>query len=100
LAQEVERVLLQHPDVMECAVFPRKDDRYGEAVACALVVKQNQHGLAIDTIKTWCQQKGLAGYKRPKIVFSVDSLPRNSSGKVLKHKLVAQFGSNILRSKL
>mmetsp|Transcript_12556 Transcript_12556/g.26461 ORF Transcript_12556/g.26461 Transcript_12556/m.26461 type:complete len:646 (-) Transcript_12556:726-2663(-) len=102
LAQEVEKVLLQHPEVAECAVFPRKDDRYGEAVACALVAKQRRRhdGLALSTIKTWCQQKGLAGYKRPKFILFLDSLPRNSSGKVLKHKLTAQFGGNGIRSKL
>ena len=102
LAQEVEKVLLQHPEVVECAVFPRKDDRYGEAVACAIVAKQSRlhEGLALSTIKTWCQQKGLAGYKRPKFIFLVDSLPRNSSGKILKHKLTAQFGGNRIRSKL
>lgn len=102
LAREVEQVLLHHPNVAECAIFPRIDRRYGEAVACAIVARQSQDGvdLAIDTIKKWCQQKGLAGYKQPKILFLAASLPRNSSGKVLKHKLVAKFGNAEFQSKL
>mmetsp|Transcript_15929 Transcript_15929/g.32644 ORF Transcript_15929/g.32644 Transcript_15929/m.32644 type:complete len:179 (+) Transcript_15929:1-537(+) len=106
LAREVEQVVLDHPDVAECAIFPRKDHRYGEAVACAIVLKnprssiQYTGSLSNETIKKWCQQRGLAGYKRPKIVFLVDSLPRNSSGKILKHKLVSRFGNEELQSKL
>lgn len=96
-AQEVERVLLQNPEIAECAVFARQDDRFGEAVACAVVAKKGG-GLKLDSIKQWCQQQGLASYKRPRYLFLVDSLPRNSSGKVLKHKLVETFGRT--RSKL
>jgi non-ribosomal peptide synthetase component E (peptide arylation enzyme) len=92
LAQEVERVLSAHPGIIECAVFPRKDERFGEAVACALVSKED---LGMRAVKEWCQQHGLAGYKQPKCLFLVDMLPRNSSGKILKQKLVAQFGSAV-----
>jgi acyl-CoA synthetase (AMP-forming)/AMP-acid ligase II len=91
LAQEVERTLLLHPEVMECAIFPRRDERFGEAVACALVPKGGSLELA--TIKKWCEQYGLANYKRPRYLFLVNELPRNSSGKVLKHKLTATFQS-------
>ena len=102
LAREVEQVVLGHPDVVECAIFPRMDSRYGEAVACAIVTKQGKSDaiLNIGTIKQWCRQKGLAGYKQPKFVFMVSSLPRNSSGKILKHKLVAKYGHPEIQSKL
>jgi len=98
LCQEVERIIQMHPIVVECAIFPRRDDQYGEIVACALVTQQIGI-ISINDIKQWCQQNGLAGYKRPKILFFLETLPRNSSGKILKHKLVSQFGSRI-RSKL
>jgi len=96
LANEVERVLLTHPLISECAVFPRQDEKFGEAVACALVVNGP---LQLKEIRDWCSTGGLATYKRPRYLFVVDSLPRNSSGKILKHKLVAQYG-RIPRSKL
>lgn len=62
LAQEVERVLLKHPDISECAVFPRKDKQFGEAVACAIVT--NRQPLALGAIKYWCKENGLASYKQ------------------------------------
>jgi acyl-CoA synthetase (AMP-forming)/AMP-acid ligase II len=97
MAQEVERALLKHPDISECAVFPRQDERFGEAVACALVVVSTP--LRLGTVTDWCRGQGLATYKRPRYLFMVDSLPRNSSGKVLKHELIDMFG-RIQRSKL
>ena len=102
LAREVELVLLNHPDVAECGVFPRIDRKFGEAVACAIVPRQSRRGIdmTIGTIKKWCQQNGLAGFKQPKYLFLVNALPRNTSGKVLKHKLVAKFGNVEIRSKL
>jgi acyl-CoA synthetase (AMP-forming)/AMP-acid ligase II len=89
MAQEVERVLLKHPSIVECAVFAKADDRFGEAVACALVTNTT---LELDAIKIWCEQESLASYKRPRYIYLVDSLPRNSSGKVVKHLLVQRFG--------
>ena len=89
MAQEVERVLLLHPSIVECAVFAKPDDRFGEAVACALVTNAS---LELDAIKKWCEQESLASYKRPRYLYLLDSLPRNSSGKVLKHLLVQRFG--------
>lgn len=95
MAQEVERVLLKHPAVSECAVFAKPDDRFGEAVACAIVTTD---ALQLIEVKRWCDQEGLATYKRPRYLFLVDSLPRNASGKVLKHQLVLRLGKT--RSKL
>jgi acyl-CoA synthetase (AMP-forming)/AMP-acid ligase II len=89
MAQEVERVLLKNPNILDCAVFAKPDDRFGEAVACAIVTKSI---LELGTIKGWCDMEGLSSYKRPRYLFLVDSLPRNSSGKVLKHKLKERFG--------
>jgi acyl-CoA synthetase (AMP-forming)/AMP-acid ligase II len=122
LAQQVERVLLLHPQVLECAVFAQPDERFGEAVACALLLTKpttttttkqtlpvplsssslSSSLLLGETVKQWCQDHGLANYKRPRYIFVVDELPKNASGKVLKHKLAGlQHGrSQPLMSKL
>ena len=100
-ASEVERVVLLHPLIVACAVFPLPDERYGEAVCAAVVLKEHagtarsrvvitkEHILA--EIKRHCTKHGLAPYKRPKRAFIVPELPTNSSGKVLKHQLVDMF---------
>jgi acyl-CoA synthetase (AMP-forming)/AMP-acid ligase II len=101
LAVEVERVMEKHPDVLDCAAFPLSHDKFGEAVACAVVLKSENNATDLSTWKSWCKRHGLAGFKHPKVVFAVDSLPRNSSGKILKHQLVAKFGTpTLLHSKL
>lgn len=100
IALEVERVLLQQSSgrISECAVFALPDDRFGEAVCAAIVMKAHQPPLSLQDIRNrYCQS--LAGYKRPRRVFLVDALPRNSSGKVLKYKLADQFTAPT-RSKL
>lgn len=44
-----------------------------------------------EEFKIWCIQKDLAGYKRPRKVFILNEMPRNSSGKILKFRLVERF---------
>lgn len=106
MATEVERVLEQHPAVRECAVFGLRDDQFGEVVSCAIVVvterepqQQPQNILDRHNIRHWCEQCGLAGYKRPRRVFFVEDLPRNSSGKILKFRLVEIFGQKSQQQK-
>ena len=99
IALEVERVLLDHPDIQECAVFALPDERFGEAV-CAALVSKNE-ALTLSYLRHFCTEQGLAGYKKPRAAFFMKQLPRNSSGKVQKHKLVERFRERqLLLSKL
>ena len=98
LATDVERCLLRHDAIDECAVFGLPDRRWGETVACAVVVSGEKQDAAVVAdpttpagVRAWCAQQGIAGYKRPRRVFVVRELPRNSSGKVLKFRLVERF---------
>jgi acyl-CoA synthetase (AMP-forming)/AMP-acid ligase II len=108
MAGEVERVLQGHPDVVDVAVFPLPDDKFGQIVACAIVCRENCCDMCADDklvqmVRGWCERHGLAGYKRPKRVFVVKELPKNASGKTLKYLLVerfAQSGSSLPNSRL
>jgi fatty-acyl-CoA synthase len=82
---EVEEVLYGHPAVAECAVIGVPDEKWGE-VGKALVV--TRPGVTVDgeTLLRYFDGR-LARYKIPKYVEFVDALPRNASGKVLKHVL-------------
>lgn len=105
LATEVERVLLMHKQVAECAVFALRDEKFGEAVCAAVVFQESlaSETLSLADLRQWCAQNDLAGYKRPRRLFPVKALPRNSSGKLLKRLVVKQFhgaGTAKLRSKL
>lgn len=88
-SREVEEVLYRHPAVEEVAVFGLPHPVWVEAVVAAVVARD---GTAIteDDVLTHCRAH-LAGFKTPKQVFFVDSLPKNPSGKLLKRALRDRF---------
>lgn len=82
---EVERVLYEHPDVLEAAVVGTPDDRWGEVPKAFVALKEGASAGA-DELLEHCRSR-LARFKTPRAVEFVDALPRNPSGKVLKREL-------------
>jgi len=85
---EIEKVILGHPDVKECAVIGQPSDRWGESPLAVVVAKDG--AIAPESILAHCQGK-LAPFKTPKAVEFVDEIPRNPTGKILKRILREQF---------
>ena len=83
---EVERVLLEHPDVAEAAVAGVPDERWGERV-CALIVLRPGAQLQKSVIDQHCRQS-LAGYKVPRQIEFAKEIPRNAMGKAIKFRIV------------
>lgn len=83
--KEVEQALLTNPGIADAAVVGIPDDVYGESVV-AFVERPADSPLTIEDVIATAQGR-IAGYKKPKHVFLVDDLPRNGTGKVLKHEL-------------
>jgi O-succinylbenzoic acid--CoA ligase len=83
---EVEAVLEAHPDVLEAAVLPRADERWGEAVTALVVVRPGRDA-ATEQLRAHCAER-LAPYKVPKqIALIAGPLPRTRSGKLLRREL-------------
>jgi long-chain acyl-CoA synthetase len=82
---EIESVLYSHPNVLEAAVIGVPDPEWGET-AKALVVLRESVPVRETELIGFCKQR-LAGYKVPKSVEVVSSLPHTETGKVAKEKL-------------
>lgn len=85
-AAEIESCLLQHPDLLEAAVFSQPDAQTGEAVV-AVVVHSPQAKLSPEAVKHHVAER-LAAYKVPLHVhLRTEALPKNPAGKMLKNEL-------------
>ena len=81
---EVERVLAQIEGLTESAVIGVPHEKWGQTPV-AFIVRQDER-LTQTAILDYCREK-LAGYKMPTNVQFIHELPKNASGKVMKHKL-------------
>jgi len=86
--QVVERVIGECPGVAECAALGVADAARGERVAVAIVRSDSRLDEA--TITAWCRER-LVHYQQPRAIAFVESLPRNSLGKVLRRELRERF---------
>ena len=85
---EVEAVLLEHPAVRDCGVIGKRDPAAGE-VPCAFVVLRDGQVASEKTADELCDfvAQRLTGYKQPREIRFVESIPRTPSGKVLRREL-------------
>jgi len=83
-ALEIEDVLLRNDKIKECAVVGIPDDKWGEIVATAIVVKKE--AIKTEEIQQWCCNY-LSDYKIPRRVKILENLPKNSMGKITKPEL-------------
>jgi fatty-acyl-CoA synthase len=88
-SREVEEILFTHPAVSEVAVVGLPDDKWIEAVTAFVVLRPEQTVQETDLL-TFARQH-LAPYKLPKKVVFIDTLPRNTAGKLLKRELRKQY---------
>ena len=84
--QEIEAVLLAHPDVTEAAVVGVPDAALGEEVA-AFVALRPGAGAGAQELVAFCRER-LAAFKYPRRLSIVPALPRSATGKVLKARLM------------
>lgn len=79
--REIEDVLYEMPDIKECAVVPRSDDKWGQIPVLYYAGSASEQAVQ-EFLKT-----RLGRYKQPKAFHKLEALPRNSSGKILRKDL-------------
>jgi acyl-CoA synthetase (AMP-forming)/AMP-acid ligase II len=85
--EEIERVLLRHPAVVQAAVVGMADERWGQRVEAHVILRSPG---AVDAagLEAFCRSEGgLASFKVPKIFHVVDRLPTGPTGKLYRRAL-------------
>ncbi|NQX87088.1 MAG: acyl--CoA ligase [Halioglobus sp.] len=96
---EVEAAIYSHHAIQEAAVFGLPDDRLGEIVGAAVVVKKGVV-LAEDELRAHLAQH-LAGFKIPAHIFLRKAqLPRIASGKIFKRQLKVDYATELSGAKV
>jgi len=83
--REVEEVLMTHPDVSLAAVVGVPHESHGEEVKAFVILRDGSTATAEDLL-AWGRTQ-MAGYKYPRLVEVVASLPMTATGKILKRDL-------------
>ncbi len=95
-SEEIEGLLAACPGLKEVAVVGVPDPILGERL-CACVVSLEGHQLSLETLTDHLRtQHRIAAFKLPEYFISVDVLPRNPVGKVLKRTLREQARTGVL----
>ncbi len=85
---EIESVVAEHPDVLECGCIGVADAHSGQAVKIFVVTRPGAP-VSSEALLVHCRQR-LTGYKVPKYVEFRASLPKTNIGKILRRELERQ----------
>jgi long-chain acyl-CoA synthetase len=88
---EVEDALCKHPAVLESAVIGVPDDKWGERVHAAVVLRSDAQ-VTENELSAHCHEL-IAGYKCPRSMEFLTELPRSGAGKVLKRDIRDRYWS-------
>jgi acyl-CoA synthetase (AMP-forming)/AMP-acid ligase II len=86
---EIEKTFNAHPAVLEVAVIPVRDTRWGEVPKALVVLKPGANATEADLLE-FCRSR-LSHYKCPHSVEFVEALPKTGTGKILKRELRKKY---------
>ena len=86
---EIDDLLSEHPKILQAAAVGIPDEKWGEAVKAVAVLKPSEQ-LSESEVIAYCKAH-LAGYKCPRSVDFIDSLPMNQTGKILKREIREKY---------
>lgn len=90
-AKEVEDLLYTHEKVEDVAVVGLPDPDTGERACAVLSLADAGQPLVMDEMASFLKEKGLMVQKIPEQIEVVEAIPRNATGKILKHELRKKY---------
>jgi acyl-CoA synthetase (AMP-forming)/AMP-acid ligase II len=92
-AKEVEDLLYTHPKVADVAVIGLPDSEMGERCCAIVSCHDEKDPIDAEEMKEFLLGQQLMIQRVPEQLEIVERIPRNATGKILKHELRARFGS-------
>eukprot|EP00106_Octopus_bimaculoides_P010508 XP_014777950.1 PREDICTED: acyl-CoA synthetase family member 3, mitochondrial-like [Octopus bimaculoides] len=93
----VERHLLSHPQITDCAVIGLPDITWGQRIAAVLVLKDGADEMSLENLQRWAENL-MPYYQVPTVVRYLKAMPRNAMGKVNKKDIFATVFPEFNRS--
>ncbi|MBN2737509.1 MAG: acyl--CoA ligase [Spirochaetales bacterium] len=87
--EEIEEVLLYHPQIKEALVYGEYDDDFGEIPVAKVTIKKQTKGTLEKEIISFCKS-WLSDFKIPQKIYIVDKLEKTLTGKIIRSKEVLQ----------
>jgi acyl-CoA synthetase len=91
----IEDLTMRHKAVAKAAAFPVADERLGERVCLAVILRPNQN-IAPPELLAHLDDQGLSKYDMPEFFIAMDTFPLTASGKVLKRRLAEMVVEGLL----
>ena len=88
--EELEKLLLDHPKIVDVVVIGVPDEKWGEVPKAIIVLKEGEK-ITKEEIIEWLKDK-VAKYKIPKYIEVVDKIPRTETGKISRKMISKLFG--------
>jgi long-chain acyl-CoA synthetase len=88
--RDIEEVAIQHPDVLDVAVFGVPDDRWGESPVAAVRLRPGA-AIGADELRDWINDRVQARYQRIREVVLRDDFPLSVAGKTLRRVIRAEY---------
>lgn len=82
---EIEKVILEHPDVEDVAVIPVPDEVFGQEIKACIITTEDSL-VTTEDIAAYCYER-LAAYKVPGVIRFYKDFPKLSNGKIDKAEL-------------